>query len=265
MSEAEETVAAATMTAVAQEEKEGAEATDATWTVLIHGPSKTGKSWLLDTLPAPRLILDVEGRARFTPSSPKVYWDPKSGPPPVAGDWVTCVASVPDFDTLEAAYKWLRGGQHPFVSVGIDSLMEAQKRAKDIVVPGIDPFAPRDWGELLRRLEKLVREYRDLRLIPATGVKVIAFLAGSRETDKGTQEPLLEGAIRDAVAYYIDTVGYLYKAQREDQSFARGLLVDQRPGFIAGDGTGRIMPKYGPVVWDPNLTDLFDLMKGEQQ
>lgn len=248
-----------------QKEKEGAEAAEATWTLLIHAASKTGKSWLLDTLPAPRLILDVEGRARFTPSSPKVYWDPKAGPPPEAGDWVTCVAAVPDYDTLEAAFKWLRSGQHPFVSVGVDSLMEAQKRAKDIVVPGIDALRTQDWGELLRRLERLVRDYRDLRLVPATGVKVIAFLAGTRETDNGTKEPLLEGAIRDAVPYYLDTVGYLYKAQREDGSLVRGLLVDQQPGFVAGDGTGRIVAKHGPVVWDPNLTELFDLMKEDQQ
>jgi hypothetical protein len=250
------------MTTVAQQGKTAGE--EATWTLLVHGPSKTGKSWLLDTLPAPRLILDVEGRARFTPSSPKVYWDPKAGGPPKAGDWVTCVASIPDYDTLEAAFKWLRSGQHPFISVGVDSLMEAQKRAKDIIVPGIDSLRTQDWGELLRRLEKLVRDYRDLRLVPATGVKVIAFVTGTRETDSGLKEPLLEGAIRDAVSYYIDTVGYLYKAAREDGSFARGLLVDQQPGFIAGDGTNRIVAKHGPVVWDPNLTELFELMKEDQ-
>lgn len=236
---------------------------EATWTALFHGFSKTGKSWLLDTLPAPRLILDVEGRARFTPSQPKVYWDPKAGEPPEAGDWVTCVAPVPDYDTLLAAYHWLRSGKHPFVSVGIDSLMEAQKRAKDVIVPGVEAFQRDNWGELLRRLEKLVREYRDLRQIPATGVRVMAFLAGTRETESGVKEPLLEGAIHDQVAYLVDTVGYLYKTQREDGTFVRGLLVDQQPGFIAGDGTNKLIAKHGPVVWEPDLAELYDLMKEE--
>lgn len=237
---------------------------DATWTLLIHGFSKTGKSWLLDTLPAPRLILDVEGRAHFTPSQPKVYWDPKAGAPPEAGDWETCVAPVPDYDTLEAAFRWLRSGQHPFLSVGVDSLMEAQKRAKDIIVPGVAALEWNDWGALLRRLEKLVRDYRDLRAVPATGVKVIAFLAGTRETQTGTKEPLLEGAIQDQVPYYLDTVGYLYKTSREDGSTVRGMLVDQQPGFVAGDGTNRLIAAHGAVVWEPNLTELFDLMKEEK-
>lgn len=248
------------MAAVSEKKKDAA-----TWTCLIHGFSKVGKSWLLDTIPAPRLILDVEGRANFTPSEPKVYWDPKAGAPPEPGDWVTCVAPVPDYDTLEAAYRWLRSGQHPFVSVGIDSLMEAQKRAKDIIVPGIAALEWGDWGQLLRRLEKLVRDMRDLRLVPATNVKVIAFLAGTHETQTGTKEPLLEGAIRDAVSYYLDTVGYLYKSQREDGSMARGLLVDAQPGFIAGDGTNRIVAAHGPVVWEPNLTELYGLMDKKKE
>lgn len=237
---------------------------DATWTLLIHGESKTGKSWLLDTLPAPRLILDVEGRAMFTPSKPKVTWNVKAeAPPQWDGVWQTCIAAVPDYESLSLAHQWLRSGQHPFVSVGVDSLMEAQKRAKDIVVPGIGQLDQQNWGELLRRLEKLVREYRDLRLVPETGVKVIAFLAGTRETDSGKREPLLEGAIRDSVPYYLDTVGYYYKAPQPDGSFRRALLVDQQPGFIAGDGTGKIVGKHGAVVWDPDLTSLYNDIKEE--
>lgn len=234
---------------------------EATWTVLIHGDSKTGKSWLLDTIPAPRLILDVEQRAQFTPSGPKVYWEPRAGGPPEAGDWNTCVASVPDYDDLLAAYQWLRSGDHPFVSVGMDSLMEAQKRAKDKIRPGVESMRTQDWGELLRKLEKLIREYRDLRSIPATGVRVIAFVTGTRETDTGRKEPLLEGSIRDAAAYLVDTVGYLYKQSREDGSLVRGLLVDQQPGFVAGDGTDRIVRKHGPVVWEPDMSELYELMK----
>lgn len=237
----------------------------ATWTVLIHAFAKTGKSWLLDTLPAPRLILDAEGRTHFTPSKPKLYWNPLDGPPPEMGDAPTCVVPIPPdgLGTVEAAYRWLRSGQHPFVSVGLDSATEIQKRVKDEVRPGTEALRQQDWGELLRRGERIVRDFRDLRLVPATGIKVIAYLAGTRETEFG-KELLLEGALRDQLAYYVDTVGYLYKAQREDGSFARGLLVDQQPGFVAGDGTGRIISKHGPTAWDPNLSDLYDLMKEEQ-
>jgi hypothetical protein len=173
------------------------------------------------------------------------------------------VAAVPDYETLAVAYQWLRSGEHPFVSVGVDSLMEAQKRAKDIVVPGVDSLRTQDWGELLRRLEKLIREYRDLRSVPATGVRVVALLSGTRETDSGLKEPLLEGAIRDAVPYYLDTVGYLYKQVDAEGNTRRGLLVDSQPGFVSGDGTNRIIAAHGPVVWDPDMAALYDLMKEE--
>jgi hypothetical protein len=237
---------------------------EATWTVLVHGFAKVGKSWLLDTVPGPRLILDVEGRAHFTPSEPKVYWDPKSGPPPVADGWQTCVAPVPDFETLVVAHRYLRQGGHPFKSVGVDSLMEAQKRSKDVIRPGTESLQTQDWGALLRQLEKLVREYRDLTHVPETGVRVVAMLSGSRQSDSGPKEPNLEGAIRDSAPYFFDTVGYLYKQQREDGSLARGLLVDQQPGFVAGDGTNRIITAHGPVVWDPDMSALYDLMREEK-
>ena len=39
-----------------------------TLTSVIHGYSGVGKSWLLDTMPPPRLIMDAEGRASLRPA-----------------------------------------------------------------------------------------------------------------------------------------------------------------------------------------------------
>ncbi|MEK6879186.1 MAG: hypothetical protein AABY22_06230, partial [Nanoarchaeota archaeon] len=118
-----------------------------------------GKSWFADTAPAPRLVLDSEGRARYTPSRPKVSWDPRQGPPPAHdGSWQTCVCAVPDFETMSLAYQWLRSGQHQFRSVVVDSLMEVQKRCIDAAV-GSSALAQQDWGTVLRKLEALIRSY----------------------------------------------------------------------------------------------------------
>ena len=54
-----------------------------TLSILIHGESGVGKSWLADSVPGPRLVLDAEGRARYTPSGPKVAWNPRDSEPPV--------------------------------------------------------------------------------------------------------------------------------------------------------------------------------------
>lgn len=232
-----------------------------TLTALIHGESGVGKSWLGDTVPGPRLILDSEGRAKYTPSGPKVMWDPRVAAPPEydGTTWQTCIVTVPDFETMASAYQWLRSGQHPFKSVVVDSLMEVQKRCMDIVSPGIGQLDQQNWGELLRRLEKLVREYRDLTLVSAVGVDVVVFIVGSKQDNTGKWEPLLQGALRDTLPYYIDVVGYYFKQPAADGSYSRALLVDQLPGFVAKDGTGRLNLN-GPIIAQPNFEQLIGLL-----
>lgn len=241
-----------------------------TLTALIHGESGVGKSWLADTVPGPRLILDAEGRAKYTPSGPKVGWDVRAGGPPrFDGTWETCVASVPDFDTLQLAYQWLRAGEHDFVSIVLDSLMEAQKRCIDAAV-GVNALKFEDWGTVLRRLEGLVRSYRDLTLVTSNKAQVVVFIVGSKNID-GTLHPLLQGQLRDTVPYYIDVVGYYFKQAVADgqggTTLTRGLLIDQQPGFIAKDNTDRLISAYpsGIIYPEPgekgvNLGRLFQLL-----
>lgn len=237
-----------------------------TFTALIHGESKVGKSWLGASSPGPRLILDSEGRAKYTPSKfPKVYWDPRSGPPPRAdGTWDTCVAPVAEFDLMALAYKWLRRGEHDFVTVDIDSLMEVQKRCIDAEV-GNDALKIQDWGTLLRKLESLVRSYRDLTLVNNNTVSVVIFIVGTVNVD-GVQRPLLQGALRNTVPYYVDCTGYLFKqphtAPDGSTTFTRSLLVEAQPGFVAGDGTGQLQ---GPVVSNPNISTLYDMLEVNQE
>lgn len=241
------------------------EALETTLTALLHGESGVGKSWLADTVPGPRLILDLEGRAKYTPSGPKILWDVRTQAPPVHdGTWDTCVVMVPDFDTLTQVFTWLRSGQHPFVSVVVDSLMEAQKRCIDARFGAI-ALDQQGWGTLLRELEKIVRDYRDLTLVPSTHVRVVVFVTGSVQDGKNWR-PLLQGALKDTVPYYIDLVGYYFlnpmvTAEGATVGFVRSLLVEKRPGFIAKDGTGKIVVAYPDgVVPEPNITALVELL-----
>ena len=242
-----------------------------TLSMLVHAFSGVGKSWFADSAPYPRLVIDLEGRARYTPSGPKIAWDPRSGPPPLAdGTWSTCVVMAPDFDTLNLVYQWLRAGQHHFKSVIIDSVMEAQKRCIDNVA-GTAGLDQQDWGTLLRHLEGLIRNYRDLTLIPSNPVEVIVFIVGSRTNDKsGKIEPLLQGQLRDTIPYYIDVVGYMFKQPQADGSLVRSLLINEQPGFIAKDGTGRLVAAYPSGIvplpdHTPNLERLHDLLRNGGQ
>jgi len=234
-----------------------------TLTGLIHGESGVGKSWLADTAPAPRLILDLEGRAQYTPSGPKIAWVPPADPPVYDGSWQTCVATIADFDTLQWIYTWLRSGRHPFKSVVMDSLMEAQKRCIDAVA-GVNMLDQQDWGTLLRRLESLVRSYRDLTLLP-DNAECVLFIVGTKDSD-GTKRPLLQGQLATTVPYYLDVVGYYYVAPVAGTDgqpvYQRSLLVHPQPGFVAKDGTGRLP---GPVIPNPNIAQLMELLGNGNQ
>jgi hypothetical protein len=227
--------------------------------ILAHGDAGTGKSWFGDSAPAPRLCLDAEGRAKFLPSQPKVYWDPMSEAPPAAGDWQTCVVNLQDFNVLDKVGQWLRSGQHPFRSVIVDSLMEVQKRLIDGMV-GLDQLKTQDWGVVLRRLEALVRSYRDLLLMPGNPVDVVCFLVGSK-TEEGKQVPLLQGSLRDTLPYYFDVVGFMYVVHEQGGAPSRNMLVSPTQQIIAKDGTGRL----GTLIQNPSLQEMFDQLNGGSQ
>jgi hypothetical protein len=214
--------------------------------MLIHGESGAGKSTTADTVPGPRLVLDAEGRAQYTPSGPKIVWNPMKDPPPVYdGTWQTCVVNVTDYKIMEHVYVWLRSGQHPFVSVVVDSLMELQMRCQDTIA-GTAQLKTQDWGELLRSLSTLMRNYRDLTLIHENPCQVVVFVTGSRNIE-GTMRPMLQGQMAERAPYLIDVVGYLFTVQsvNPDQTpgpLVRQMLTQPQPGFVAKDGTGLLAP-----------------------
>lgn len=230
---------------------------------VIHGESGTGKSWLGDTAPAPRLILDVEGRAKHTPSQPKVWWDPVSQRPPEAptaeAPWETCVVKVTNFGVLRKVLQWLRSGEHPFKSVVLDSLMETQKRFID-GHKATAALTTQDWGTVLRELEGLVRGLRDMLEIDAAHLDVVVIITGSIMDDRNVQRPLLQGQLKNTLPYFVDVVGYLYMAPVEGGGVVRTLQVAPSPYAVAKDGTGKL---GGPAIAEPNLTDLYSRLESE--
>lgn len=246
-----------------------------TLTALIIGPSGHGKSWLASTTPPPRLIIDLEGRAKYTPVGREAtVWDGVSDPMKLPRSKSrTYIVPVTNMSVLSSIRTWLRSGKHPFVSVTMDSLMEAQMRAIDDLAPGAQALRMQDFGTLLRQMEALVREIRDLTMEPATGIKVVVFVAGAKD-DNGYKRPLMQGQVNTKIPYFMDLVGYLEKIRTEEGTIVRRLWIDQRPqnDLEVKDGTNDIITTFGPCVemvqgdpTSPDMTRLYEALKtGEQ-
>lgn len=228
-------------------------------TLVVHGESGVGKSYLADGAPGPRLILDVEGGTRFTPSQ-KVQWDPRAGIPELGPD-DTAVVTVHDLGAIQQTYQWLTQIETPFRSVIVDSLTEVQKRYIDKIA-GADQMKLQDYGELARKTESLVRSFRDLTMLPHP-VEVVVFVTGSREKgqDHPVVRPLLVGSAAEQIGYFVDVMAQLSVTVGPDGQLVRRALFAQVNGVAAKDRTGRL----GVTMDDPTIPLILDTVYGPEQ
>jgi len=241
----------------------------ATLSMVVHSESGVGKSWFGDTAPGPRLILDAEGGSQFTPSRPKMLWNPNQYAPPGVQGCEPGQEAVPattrvlvrDFATMQRVYQWLDSGQHFFQSLVVDSLTEIQKRCQDQITGGsTEQFKTQQWGELLREMEQLVRKMRDLTTHPSKPLSAVVILALTGEKD-GRVRPLLQGAITKTLGGFVDVVGYMYVDTDANGQLMRRLLIQPLGNFVAKDRTDVLTEQFGPVLTlrnpkDPNDTNL---------
>jgi len=250
-----------------------------TLNMLIIGPSGAGKSWLASTVPPPRLVVDLEGRAKYTPNGRGATWwdgvsDPKKLTPSKTHTYAVTVTSL---EILDSVRQWLRSGKHPFRSVAVDSLMEFQLRVADKIRPGTQALRELDWGTLLRHSEQFVRDVRDMTLVPATGVRCAVFVAGCRKdqdhfdsktnqlTEAGHVRPLMQGQINLRLPYIVDVVGYLEAVAQPDGTIVRRLWIGQRPqnDLDVKDGTNDLVTRYGAHIDNPDLETLYNALLPE--
>lgn len=197
---------------------------------LVYGPSGYGKSWLGSTVPPPRLILDLEGRARYTPNGRNATeWDGISEPMKLErSPSRTYIVTVTEVQVINTVYQWLNSGQHPFMSVDVDSLMFAQMRTKNDIRSGVEHLRELDWGKLLRAMEGLVQSFHDLTLKPHTNVRCVVFLAGSTTKD-GFHIPMMQGQIANKLPFLVDLAGYIDNQRGDDGELIRSLIVEPYP------------------------------------
>lgn len=217
--------------------------------MLIHAFSKTGKSTLTGTAPQPVLVLDAEGSWRFIPVR-KVYWDPvQSAPPVYDGTWDACIVTVREWRTIELVYQWMLQPGMPFVSAVLDSITEIQRRCR-ANMKGEEAMKIQDWGILLAVMDKTIRGFRDLTLIPTSNVRCVVFVAETRQSNDGRWVPYMQGQISTSLPYWVDICGYLYAdneidANGQPTEEVRRLFIGKHPSYESGE---RVQGALGQVL-----------------
>lgn len=211
--------------------------------MIVYGHPKHGKSWLGDTTPAPRVVLDAEAGSRFTPSTKRI-WEPTSAPPPTPdGTWETAIVPVRAFRDVQKTFEWLNSGKHPFKSVVIDSISEVQQRIIDDI-SGTNQMKQQDWGTLLRVSSDVIRKFRDLVTNPVKPLDAVVFIAMAAQRTDGTWYPFMQGRLATTLPYYVDIVGYLTQAPTEEGAMLRRMFIGTVPGYETGERVGGKLGTY---------------------
>lgn len=243
-----------------------------TLTALIHGDAGVGKSWLADSAPEPRLILDAEGGSVHLRSRP-VKWNPALyAPPGVEGcepgqEQITAATAVTirSFEELKRVHQWLDSGRHVFQSVVMDSLTEIQKQCMDAITGRASP-QQQDWGQVLADMELLIRDYRNLVRHPTNPVQCVLFTALTSEKG-GKQRAHVQGQLATTLPGLVDLVGYMATTLGADGvSVARYVQIQPTPLVVAKDRTHDLTLHYGPYIWlgpdggPPNVQEMLTVL-----
>lgn len=242
-----------------------------TLSMVIHSPSKTGKSTLGATAPLPIVLFDAEGGTKFLEGSPflaemygrpfkTIQWNPSQPPPLYDGTWDAAVVTVHSWQDFTGAAQWLQQGAHHFTSLVVDSITEIQRRLKKNLV-GTEQLRIQDWGRLLTEMDDAIRGLRDMTINPYNPIRVAVFIAETRQSGNDSKwRPSMQGQIGAALPYLVDITGYLFidmepDAQGQPTVPVRKLLVNQHPLYEAGE---RVQGLVGPVISNPRIYSIVD-------
>lgn len=190
-----------------------------------------------------------------------------SGPPPRwDGTWDFCHVMIREWRTLTQAYNYLlRTTEHDFRSLVLDSVTESQRKLKTHL-RGMEQMRIQDWGDLLNNMDRLIRDMRDLVLLPEPNpLKVVMFIAET-EFKNGSWRPAMQGQIGNTLPYWVDMCGYLFTQATQDEHGTqtgklKRLMIGQGidPTIVAGE---RVQGALPDVVDNPHITNMFTTIFG---
>lgn len=190
-------------------------------------------------------------------------WDPAiEAPPEPDGTWDTCVVTVRSFDTVIKVYQWLQSGQHPFVSLAVDSVSEIQQRLIEQLTNRAQA-QQNQWGDVLRQFIGLMRDLRDLTEHPTKPLESVVLVAMTKMGGDGIYHPWLQGQSGTMIPYLFDVCGAMTTVNFTQEDGTIGavhrLLIGGTNTYEVGERAGGRLPQY---IDNPNVESMLDTVFG---
>ena len=217
---------------------------------LIHSPAGHGKTRFL-------------GTAQEDPRTfPMAFLNFEGGEQSLSGLDID-VFDIRDGKDYEDVYRQLRHKDTPYKSVGVDSITETQistllQILGTDTVNRADPdqLAQQDWGIVLVRMRRIVREY--VKMLPMH-VFMTALSKDEMVARVGSvKAPSMQGQFANELPGIMDVVGYL-ALEEVDGEVQRLLLLHDYPKFSVKARTPWNTQVPTEIV-DPTITKLLDAL-----
>lgn len=202
--------------------------------VLIHSPAGHGKTRLL-------------GTAQDDPRTfPMAFLNFEGGEMSLSGLDID-VYDIRDGKDYDDVYRDLKSGKTGHKSVGVDSITETQVSMLLEILDGDtinradpDQLAQQDWGIVLIRMRRIIRQY--VKLLPMHVFMTALSKDGMVARVGAVKEPQVQGAFATELPGVLDVVAYLALLEEND-TVERVLLLHSNPKFSVKTRT----------PWDPSV------------
>jgi hypothetical protein len=232
---------------------------------LVYGRNGTGKTRFGSTLPGPRIFLDINDRGT------------KSA---VGAQGINKKRPIDTFDLFQMAYWYLKGGNHPYVSVVIDHLSNLQKLMLNWIMKkesnwdplkDMDMPSKRDYGGLSQLMQRWILDFRNLPMN-------VLFIAQENSSDDDdidsdvpTVFPQVTRSVRGIIGGAVDFIGQTYVRESivsRDGKETKSTKFCMRLGPSSKYTTKIRLPvgcaKQAPAaIVNPTFESINKLMRGE--